>query len=485
MQEAREAPPGLLTDIPQKPQLVSRRGEPAVKNGFPESGMTLRLALRNLQHGRAKSALGANKLPLVFFSVGTSRLGLKGSPATRGDMMIDISRRMLLVGAAVSAIGSPALARELQRNRFNLGPDTLYLNAANIGAGFRSAIKAEHAAAAGEVADPSFEYRARFNDIAEALRARIARQINAPVEGIALTRNCSEGNTVIVRGVPLKAGDEVVIGRENHASNERGWKRRAAREGIVVKVAQHSSLPVSPSEVVQAFAAAITSRTRVVSISHVSNVAGLIMPVAEIAKLTHDVGAWLHLDCAQSYGWIQLDVAALGCDSLAASSQKWLMGPIGGGLLYVRPARIGEIDPPIISSSYWESGPSEAMNGQIFERFGQSDDAKLLNYAATLDEREQIGEATIERMVVDRAQGLRRRLAAKGVQVAGSGDPSLWGPILAAVISGDVSARRKALWKDHRLSCGPASAGGVPALRLSPHIYTSDADLDRVATLLA
>lgn len=402
--------------------------------------------------------------------------------------MIDLSRRNLMLGAAIGAAstGAPALAQPASlRDRFNLAPGLLYFNAANIGIGFRAAAAAERAAAASEQSDPSFENRAQFTAVATALRPRIAAQIKAPVESISLTRNCSEGNIVVVRGLKLKAGDEVVIGRENHECNRNGWKARAAREGIVVRVADYPALPASPQEVIDAFAAQVGPRTRVIAVSHVSNVAGLIMPAAELASMARAHGAWFHLDGAQSYGWMQIDVAALGCDSYAGATQKWLMGPIGGGMLYVKPERIAELDPPVLSHGYWNSGPPGAVTGQAFEQLGQSDDAKLVNYAATLDARALIGEAPIETMTRERAASLRRRLDAKGVKVGGSGDPALWGPVLAVEISGDVAARRAALWKEHRVAASGARSGAKAAVRISPHIYNSDADLDRLATLLA
>jgi isopenicillin-N epimerase len=250
-------------------------------------------------------------------------------------------------------------------------------------------------------------------------------------------------------------------------------------------VVDHPSLPGSKKELLDAFAARITPRTRVVSVSHCSNVAGLIMPARELADMAHAVGAWFHLDAAQTYGWMQLDVAALDCDSLAGASQKWLMGPLGAGMLYVKPERIAELDPPVISHGYWNSGPRDAVTGQAFEQLGQSDDAKLVGYLAALDARAQIGEAQIERMVIERCQGLRKRLSAKGIEVGGSDDPTLWGPVLAVVAPGDVAKRRDTLWKQHKLACSPTAAGTVRALRISPHIYTSAADLDRVATLLS
>ncbi len=229
----------------------------------------------------------------------------------------------------------------------------------------------------------------------------------------------------------------------------------------------------------------MTPRTKVIAISHVSNLAGLIMPVMDLGRLARANNIWFHIDAAQSYGWMKIDVAALQCDSLAASGQKWLMGPIGGGMLFVKPERLGELDTPLLGHGYWQSGPLTALNGQILEQTGQVDDAKLLNYLATLDARATIGEAAIEARVRDRAARLRAGFARKGKQVWGSDNAALWGPIIGVPYGGDVLAFRAARYRDHRVALSSNTIDGVNLLRVSPHFSTTDEQIDRLVALLA
>ncbi len=164
-------------------------------------------------------------------------------------------------------------------------------------------------------------------------------------DAIALTRNCSESSGNITRGVPLKAGDEVIIGKENHPSNTNWWHRREKTEGIVVKVAQVPDEPRNMQEVLDSYISLAGPRTKVLALSHQTNLGGIIAPVNEIGRFCRGKNIWFHVDAAQTFGWMKIDVAAIGCDSLAASTHKWMMGPIGGGILYVRQERIGELDP--------------------------------------------------------------------------------------------------------------------------------------------
>jgi selenocysteine lyase/cysteine desulfurase len=181
---------------------------------------------------------------------------------------------------------------------------------------------------------------------------------------------------------------------------------------------------------------------------------------------------------------MKLDVDAMGCDSLAASTHKWLMGPIGGGVLYVRKERIAELDPLLLSVDYYHSGPRDAMDGQTFEYLGQRPDAMLPGLVSALDERDALGgEAGIERIARANVATLRQKLSAKGLKIIGSGDPALWGTVLAVEVRG-LPQRLDELY-GRKLAGAVTRIGGKPLLRISPHIYNSADEMDRLVALLA
>jgi isopenicillin-N epimerase len=406
---------------------------------------------------------------------------------------MEISRRHLIqtaAGLAALAGSEPALAQGAARTtndiraRMGLSADIIYVNAANLCPTFKSASAAERASSLELQADPSQEYRQRFVDISSQLRARFARQLNTQVGAIALTRNSSESSGNIVRGVPLQPGDEVIIGRENHPSNSNYWHRREKEQGIVVKVANPADEPKSAQEVLDSYLSLATPRTKVIALSHMTNLAGLIAPAAEIGRFARSRNIWFHLDCAQTFGWMKLDVAALGCDSLSGSTHKWMMGPLGGGVLYIRPERQGELDPLILSVNYYRSAKPDEVNGQNFEFIGQRTDPMLPGLMVALDERDQVGADAIERLARANCAMMRDKLSAKGVKVWGSGDPALWGPCLAVAIS-DVQAKHKDLYQNHKVACAATRINGQPALRVSPHVYNTPEELDRLAGLIS
>jgi isopenicillin-N epimerase len=404
--------------------------------------------------------------------------------------MSDISRRTLLQLAAIAG-ATPGFAHSVAateassvRFRFALDPSLLYFNAANLCPTFRSAIEAEKIESAALQSNPSQEYRRKYNAMVATVHARIGKSINAPADTIALTRNCSESSGNITRGVRLKAGDEVIVGHENHPSNMLWWQRREKTEGIVVKVATPADEPRTAQEVLDSYIALAGPRTKVLALSHQTNLGGLIAPVNEIGRFCRSKGIWFHIDAAQTFGWMKLDVTAIDCDSLAASTHKWMMAPIGGGVLYVRKDRIGELDPLLLSVDYYHSGPRDAVDGQSFEYLGQRPDAMLPGLLAALDERDALGgDAGIERIARANVTALRQKLSAKGLKIIGSGDPALWGTVLAVEVRG-LPDRAADLYAK-KLAGAVTRVGGKSLLRLSPHIYNSVDEMEQLAALIA
>jgi len=406
--------------------------------------------------------------------------------------MTDISRRLLIQSAAglaaAAATAGPVAAQSMRsgaiRARFALDPSLLYVNAANLCPTFQTAIAAEKAESAALQANPSQEYRRKYNDMVATAHARIGKNINASADSIALTRNCSESSGNITRGVRLKAGDEVIIGHENHPSNTNWWKRREKTEGIVVKIATPADEPKTVQEVMDSYISLAGPRTKVLALSHQTNLGGIIAPVNEIGRFCKSKNIWFHVDAAQTLGWMKLDVQAMGCDSLAGSTHKWMMCPIGGGVLYVKPERIAELDPLMLSVDYYHSGPADAVNGQAFEYLGQRPDAMLPGLLAALDERDALGgDAGIEKIARANAALMRQKLSAKGIKVIGSGDPALWGTVLAVDIPG-LPDRAKDLYANKKIAGSITRIGGKPLMRISPHVYNTPEELEQVANLV-
>jgi L-cysteine/cystine lyase len=178
------------------------------------------------------------------------------------------------------------------------------------------------------------------------LRTELAQVLAASPEEIALTHNTTEGMNIATFGLDYRPGDEVVTTSIEHEGGLLPLYQLHHRQGVKVKFAQVGL--GEPQAVLDALAQTITTKTRLVVVSHVSYSTGAALPLTEIVNLAHSRGALVLADGAQSVGAIPLDLPASGVDFYAFPGHKWLMGPEGTGGLYVRRDRIAELEPTFI-----------------------------------------------------------------------------------------------------------------------------------------
>ena len=241
-----------------------------------------------------------------------------------------------------------------------------------------------------------FNNRAKFGDLLARSRSLIADQLNVGVDEIALVRNTSEANNIINNGLQLNAGDEVLLWDQNHPTNNVAWDVRAARYGLDVKKVATPLNPQSVGELVDTFTSRFSSRTKVLALTHVSNLSGIKLPIAELVAAAHARGIYVHVDGAQVWGAMDLDLKALDVDSFSASAHKWYMGPKEVGLLYVKGENIDRIWPNTIAPGWGADVDTALVGARKFESLGQRDDAALaaLGVAAML--HNNIGSKRIE-----------------------------------------------------------------------------------------
>src|SRR5687767_5879015 len=174
---------------------------------------------------------------------------------------------------------------------------------------------------------------------AESVRRDLAREFGCDPEEMAITRNASESLETMILGIDLARGDEVIVSNQNYPRMLTAWDQRARREGIVVRSVSFPVPPPSPGRIVEAFAAAIGPRTRVIEVPHITNLTGQIMPVRELVRLARPRGIEVFVDGAHAFAHFPFTRDELECDYYGTSLHKWLLAPIGTGFLYVRKAK--------------------------------------------------------------------------------------------------------------------------------------------------
>lgn len=401
-------------------------------------------------------------------------------------VIMTISRRVLLA-APLPLAAAPTRAGKLDwstlRKEFLLAKDVIYMNAANIAPAPASVWREYNKQLADFQSNPSFQNREIYKTLSETVRTRLARWVKASPDEIAIVRNTSEANNLIAQGLKLNPGDEVLITAHNHPSNTQSWNLRAKQSGATVVTAPVPVMARTPTELIDPIAARITPRTRVIAVSHFTNTTGLLYPVRELAALAHKNNAWFHVDGAQSFGWINLDLPALGMDSFSGSMHKWPMGPLESGIVYVRAASLAHVTPAILSVDYWSEKPTAARK---FEMLGQRDDPRLRAIEKTMDFLDSLGPAEIEARALAISTKLRDALRAlPNAELRGSGEPAVSGPVIKVHFKGhDLASLYAKLWDRHRLSIAKTDSGDSMGLRFSPHVYNTESDIDAVVAAL-
>jgi len=179
----------------------------------------------------------------------------------------------------------------------------------------------------------------------EPIRKKLAQLAGCSPEEIAINRNTTEGMDTIIFGLELKEGDEVVLAKQDYPNVINAWKFREKRDKIKL-VWVDLSLPSENTDyLVHSYISKFTSRTKVVNLTHMINWNGQILPVQEIAREARKRGIFVLVDGAHTFAHIDFKLPALECDFFATSLHKWLCAPFGTGMLYIRKELIKQIPP--------------------------------------------------------------------------------------------------------------------------------------------
>jgi len=317
---------------------------------------------------------------------------------------------------------------------------------------------------------------------AETVRLGLARMMGTTPDEIAIMRNASEALQTIQLGLTLRAGDEVVTTEHDYPRMITAWQQRSRRDGVVMKQVPMPIPLQRDADIVDAISQAITSRTRVVHISHVVFITGQVMPVAAIAALARSKGIECIVDGAHSFAQVPCSLDALGCDFFGTSLHKWLSAPIGTGMLAVRKNRIKDIWPLMAAP--------DTMDADIrkFEEIGTHPAAIHNAIADAIAFHEAIG--------LDRKRARFRHLHNTWYSMVRGhsrislatrfDDPSQQGALVLMSIDGVKPADLSAWLLDkHRIFTVAIEIANASGLRVAPNVYTSTAEMERFGSIIA
>ena len=177
----------------------------------------------------------------------------------------------------------------------------------------------------------------------EGLRNKLADLAGVSPEEIAINRNATEGLNSIIFGLNLKEGDEVVFSKYDYPNMMNAWKQREKRDKIKLVWIELPQPLENDAAIVKLYENAITTRTKIVHVTHLINWSGNIVPAKAIADMAHKKGCEVIVDAAHSFGHIDFKIEDTGADYLATSLHKWLCAPFGSGLMYIKKDKIKNV----------------------------------------------------------------------------------------------------------------------------------------------
>jgi len=371
------------------------------------------------------------------------------------------------------------------RKLYRISPDLVYMNNGGLGP------------SPSPVIDTMFDHVNELEGVSESghekvdkIRQKACGFFNCKKEEVAFTRSTTEGMNIIARGVPLKAGDQVLMSTHEHPGGSMPWLALVKDKGISLKLFEPKS---SSDENLDIISSSITKQTRVLLLSHITCTTGNIFNVEEISKICKAKGVISVYDGAQAAGMIPVDFDKIGCDFYATSGHKWLCGPKGSGLLYINNRMLDNWKPTYVgcysdASHSLEKEELKYIKEAKSSEYGTRNTPGVAALGAAFDFITTIGDRRITARIKALASFVRQGLEKiEAIEILT--------PSEAASCCGITTFRPKdrkinpwaianTLKNEHKIRLRPVGENNLMAIRISTHIYNSFDEISRLLDVL-
>lgn len=328
---------------------------------------------------------------------------------------------------------------------------------------------------------PSFFMWRHLEPNVGSCREQLARSFGCNKEEIAITRNASEALENIQLGLRLEEGDEVITTTQDYPRMLTTWDQRARRDKIVIKKVTYTTPLINKNDFINSIEKAITSKTKVIHISHVVFLTGQILPVKEVCKIAHQKGIDVICDGAHSFYHFPFILNDLECDYFGTSLHKWCFAPVGTGFLYVKKDKIKNI------WSLMASEEKQEEDIRKFEEIGTHPAANHNAIAEALAFNETIGlERKAERLRYLHLRWIDKLKKYDNIKfMTNVDDPSQWCGIITVHIEGtDPEKLCNWLFEKHRIFTTPIIHDEYKGIRITPNVYTRTSEIDFFAEVM-
>jgi len=304
----------------------------------------------------------------------------------------------------------------------------------------------------------------------EAVREKAATFFKCSKEEIVLTRNTTEGLSMVSSTLELMEGDEILTTNHEHGGGEVGLDYKSTASSVQVKKLELPFPAQNADQIIETVISQVSESSRLLMLSHVSTITGMIMPLKEISDEIRGNNIFLLGDGAQACGMVNVDVLDLGVDAYATSGHKWLMGPKETGILYIRKDSQENVKPVFTHSGY----------GSYSASSGTRNVAQFIALGEILQWHMDRGHEKIEKDIRGLADYCYSRLTElEGLQIISPKDPNLRSAMISAIVlnksNRDVYDYLKS--KDIVVKVLPK----YNALRFSTHVFNTTNDIDKLA----
>ena len=330
--------------------------------------------------------------------------------------------------------------------------------------------------------------RSTFGADFENVRNRVATAVGALPEEVALTRGATEALQILISGYnKLQPGDTVLYADLDYDSMQYAMTMLKDRRGVEVKTFAIPE-PATRDAVLEAYKAVLaeTPKAKLLLLTHLSHRTGLVMPIREIADMARARGIDVIVDAAHSWGQISFNVADLGADFVGFNLHKWIGAPVGMGFFYIRKDRLADIDVHMGDQDW----PAEDIRSRVHT--GTVNFAAALSVPAAIELHEKIGApAKNARLSYLRNYWVDKVRPIETIEILTPDDAAMHAGITSFRIKGkgskdDNNAVVVRLRDEFKvLTVRRAGVAAGQCIRVSPALYTTEAELDRLVAALS
>lgn len=326
----------------------------------------------------------------------------------------------------------------------------------------------------------AYYMRTKQFDDRKAMSKLVADLINCPADDLILTRNTTESLDMIIGGYPWKVGDEAIFAIQDYGAMQDMFEQVSRRYGVVLKKLSLPLHPANDEEIVNLYASAITSKTKLLMVCHMVNVTGQILPIQKICDMAHARGVEVMVDGAHAVAQIEFNLPDLHCDYYGASLHKWLAVPLGVGMLYVKPEHVSKIWPVFAENEAAAKG-IERLN-----HLGTNPVHMHLAIKDAVSFYRQLGPARKEARLRYLQQYWTSQVRnIPGINVNTPADPKRHGAIANVGLNRIKPAElAKRLLNEYKIYTVAIDSNDVHGCRITPNVFTSTQDLDQLVRAL-